>query len=92
MLGSNLPIVDVEGYLNGQPIGRFRKMDSPAVPLHVLPDPSYAEQEITIDPYPLLAGEPTEICVDLRNPTPYPQNVVVHFSWANLNRLALLTR
>ena len=83
MLGSNLPIVDVEGYLNGQPIGGFRKIDSPAVPLHELADPSYAEREITIDPYPPLAGEPTEICVDLRNPTPYPQNVVVHFSWAN---------
>jgi hypothetical protein len=83
ILGSRLPIVDVEGFLNGQPIGGIRKVDSPPVPLHVTLDPIYAEREITITPYPPLAGEPTELCVELRNPTPYPQDVLVQFSWAN---------
>ncbi len=81
--GTNLPIADIEGFLNDQPIGGFRKVDSPAVPLHVPPDPIYAEREISINPYPPLAGEPTEICVELRNPTPFPQEVLVNFSWAN---------
>ncbi|MFZ2098308.1 MAG: hypothetical protein WAV05_16885 [Anaerolineales bacterium] len=83
MLGSNLPIVDVEGFLNDQSIGGFRRVDSPAVPLHVPIDPPYAEREISVDPYPPLAGEPTEIFVELRNPTDHPQDVVVSFSWAN---------
>jgi hypothetical protein len=83
MLGTGLPIADVEGYLNDQMIGGFRKMDNPAVPLHVPVDPSYAESEITVDPYPINAGEPTQVCVKLRNPTAFPQDVVVHFSWAN---------
>ena len=82
-LGSGLPIVDVEGFFNDQSIGGIRKVDSPPVPLHVPADPIYAEREITIDPYPPLAGEPTELCVELRNPTPYPQDVLVQFSWAN---------
>ena len=69
--------------LDDQPIGGFRQVDSPPVRLHVAADPRYAEREITLDPYPVLAGEPTEICVELRNPTPYPQDVVVNFSWAN---------
>lgn len=81
--GSGQPIVDVEGFLNDQSIGGFRKIDSPAVPLHLPIDPPYAEQEITINPYPPLAGEPTEICVELRNPTPYTQDVTVQFSWAS---------
>ena len=83
VLGSGSPIVDVEGLLNDQSIGGFRKVDSPPVPLHIPIDPLYAEREITIDPYPPLAGEPTEICVELRNPTPFPQEVLVQFSWAS---------
>ncbi len=83
LLGSGLPIVDVEGFLNEQSIGGFRKLDSPGVPLHIPADPVYAEREITVTPYPPLAGEPTEICVELRNPTPFPQDVLVTFSWAD---------
>jgi len=52
------------------------------VPLHPFPDPPYAEREITVEPYPPRAGEPAEICVELRNPTPFPQDVAVQFSWA----------
>ena len=76
-------VVDVEAFADGQPIGGFRKIHRPPIKLHPYPDPTYAEREITIHPYPPLAGEPTEVCVDLRNPTPFPQDVVVHFSWAN---------
>ena len=79
----NTQIVDVEAFVGRNLIGGFRKIFRPPVPFHPFPDPNYAEREISVDPYPPLAGEPTEICVDLRNPTPYPQNVVVHFTWAN---------
>jgi hypothetical protein len=34
LFGTTLPIVDLEGFLNDQPIGGFRKVDSPTVPLH----------------------------------------------------------
>jgi len=83
----NTPIVDVEAYAEGvewdaRLIGGFRKIHRPPIPLHPFPDPPYAEREITVEPYPPRAGEPTEICVELRNPTPYPQNVAVQFSWA----------
>ena len=75
-------VVDVEAYIEGELIGGFRKVFRPSVPLHRLPDPSYAESEITISPYPPRAGEPTEICVELRNPTDAPQDVQVQFAWA----------
>ncbi|MCG2766994.1 MAG: hypothetical protein L6435_01230, partial [Anaerolineae bacterium] len=76
-------IVDVEAYIGGELIGGFRKVFRPPVPLHRFPDPPYAEGEITIHPYPVRAGEPTEICVELRNPTADPQDVMVQFSWAS---------
>ncbi len=83
----NTPIVDVEAYAEGvgweaRLIGGFRKIQRPPVPLHPFPDPPYAEREITVEPYPPRAGEPTEICVELRNPTPFSQTVAVQFSWA----------
>jgi hypothetical protein len=77
------PVVDVEAYVEGELIGGFRKFFRPPVLLHRFPDPPYAEREISIHPYPPLAGEPTEICVELRNPTAVPQDVGVQFSWAN---------
>ncbi len=77
------PIVDIEVFADGELIGGFRKIHRPPVPLHPFPDPPYAEREISVEPYPPRAGEPTEICVELRNPTPWPQNVEVQFSWAN---------
>lgn len=76
------PIVDVEAYIGSELIGGFRKVFRPPVPLHIFPDPPYAEREISVNPYPLLTGEPTEICVELRNPTHLPQEVAVQFSWA----------
>ncbi|MBN2006962.1 MAG: hypothetical protein JXA21_26670, partial [Anaerolineae bacterium] len=77
------PIVDVEAYVDGVLIGGFRKIHRPPVPLHPYPDPPYAEREITVEPYPPRAGEPVEICVELRNPTAWEQHGAVQFSWAN---------
>ena len=78
------PIVDVEAYVDGVLIGGFRKLYRPPVLLHHFPDPIYAEREISIQPYPPRAGEPTEICVELRNVSELPQTAQVQFSWANL--------
>jgi hypothetical protein len=78
------PIVDVEGYIEGENIGGFRKVFRPPIVLHRFPDPPYAEREISIHPYPLEAGMPTEVCVELRNPTPDSHDVTVHFSWSKL--------
>jgi len=76
-------IVDVEAYAGDQLIGGFRKVFRPPVPLHVSPDPPYAEREISIYPYPARMGIPAEVCVELRNPGAVPQEVVVQFAWAN---------
>jgi len=75
-------VVDVEAYIGDHCIGGFRKVFRPPVPLHRLPDPPYAESEISIHPYPVRVGEPTELCVELRNPTDRPQDVHVQFEWA----------
>ncbi len=83
VLGSRRPIVDVEGFLNGETIGGFRKFDWPPVPLHRPREPFFAESEISVKPYPPRVGEPTKICVELRNLTGVPRKVEVQFSWAN---------
>jgi hypothetical protein len=77
------PIVDLEAYVDGQLFGGIRKLYRPPIQLHRLPDPVYAEREITVHPYPPRPGEPTEVCVELRNPTLVPQDVDVQFSWAH---------
>jgi hypothetical protein len=74
------PILDIEGYNGPQLIGGFRKVFRPPVALHTLPDPTYAEREISINPYPLEAGRPTEVCAELHNPTADPREVLIHFS------------
>jgi hypothetical protein len=76
-------VVDVEAYAGERLVGGFRKIFRPPVILHRFPDPPYAEREITVEPYPPEAGRPTEVCVELRNPTPFPQDVQVQFSWAD---------
>ena len=38
-LGSRQVVADVEGYVNGELVGGFRKLDTPPVPLHRLRDP-----------------------------------------------------
>ena len=77
------PVIDIEGYFDGYLLGGFRKLFRPPISIHRPADPPYAEREITIQPYPPRAGEPTEICVELRNPTAYSQTVWVEFAWAN---------
>jgi hypothetical protein len=83
-----MPIADVEATcLNGQQvqglIGGIRKIYRPPVPIHQPADPPYAEREISIQPYPPRAGEPTEICVELRNPTNALQSIHAEFAVAN---------
>lgn len=41
--------------------------------------PPYAETEIEIYPYPIIAGHPTEVSVKVTNNTAAPVTVVVHF-------------
>jgi len=76
------PIVDVEAYIGPENVGGFRKVFRPPILLHRSPDPPYAEEEISIHPYPILTGRPTDVCVELRNPTPEPQDALVFFSWS----------
>ena len=77
------PVVDVEAYAAGRLIGGFRKIYRPPVPIHRPQDPVYAESEISINPYPPREREPTEICVDVRNPTDVSQTISVTFAVAN---------
>ncbi len=77
-----VPVVDVEAYTGGRLIGGFRKIYRPPVPVHRPQDPVYAESEISIHPYPPQARTPTQICVDLRNPTELPQAIDVTFAVA----------
>jgi hypothetical protein len=77
------PVVDVEAYAGAELIGGFRKVFRPPVILHRFPDPPYAEREITVEPYPVMTGRPSEVCVELHNPTDFPQEVTVKFAWAN---------
>ena len=83
MLGTGDYIVDVEATaLVGQErqlIGGFRKMDWPPVPLHRMQDPPYAESEITVEPYPPQAGEPTHICVELTNQSNTSRAMMANF-------------
>ncbi len=47
---------------------------------HGQSDPVYAVREITVTPELPRAGEPTEICVEIRNPTQVGQDILVRFS------------
>lgn len=42
-------------------------------------EPSYAESELQIHPYPLVTGRPSEISVKISNSSDVPQEVVVEF-------------
>ncbi|HOU11595.1 MAG TPA: NEW3 domain-containing protein [Anaerolineae bacterium] len=75
--------MDIEAYAEGRLIGGFRKIFRPPVPIHRPRDPIYAESEIFIHPYPPRAFEPTEVGMEIRNPTEEPQTVTVTFSAAD---------
>jgi hypothetical protein len=76
------PVADVEAYVGSELIGGLRKIYRPPVPIHQPGDPIYAESEITVNPYPPQEREPTEICVDLHNPTQEDQVMTVDFNVA----------
>jgi len=77
------PVVDVEGYIDGNLIGGIRKLYRPPVPVHRPQDPVYAESEISVFPYPIIPGEPVELGVEVFNPTQQDQIVTATFSIAN---------
>ena len=64
------------------PVG-FSKFSSVAEDFSAALDPPYATSEISIAPYPVMAGVPTEVCVEITNPTPSAVEVQVQFAWAN---------
>ena len=76
------PVVDVEAFAGPVPIGGFRKIYRPPIPIHRPGDPIYAESEISVRPYPPREREPTEICVELRNPTQVDQGMTLDFNVA----------
>ena len=71
-------IVDPAGNLV-QLIGGVRKVDDPLVPLGDPGERPFAEKEIRVNPYPLVSGEPAEVCVFLENSTDTDQEVTVEF-------------
>jgi hypothetical protein len=46
--------------------------------------PVYAVEEISVVPNPPKAGEPTEICCEVTNPTASPVDIQLQFAWAEL--------
>jgi hypothetical protein len=81
--GDGDPIVDVEAFIEGQLLGGFRKIFRPPVPIHRPKDPVYAESEIGVDPYPVVPGMPTELSVEVFNPTDEDHIVTATFSIAS---------
>ncbi len=82
VLGSGCHI-DVQGWINGQLIGGFRKLDIPPVhlPEHVIPP--WEEREISFATDPPIVGKLDQICIELENPLPVTQVVTVTFSVAD---------
>ncbi|MCK4725442.1 MAG: hypothetical protein KAT29_06560, partial [Anaerolineales bacterium] len=81
-LGSGDPIADVEAFVDGQLLGGFRKLDIPPVPLHKPHEKSYAESEISIDPYPPQKGEVSTVSTVIQNNSEVTQSVDLEFGWA----------
>ncbi len=65
-------------------LGGIRKIDNPTVPLGPPGDVPFAQREIHINPYPLVSGKLTELCVTLTNNTGAPQTVTVEFQLSTL--------
>jgi hypothetical protein len=68
----------------GQLIGGIRKYDYPPVPPHEPGEPPFAESEIRVFPYPLVTGQPTQVCATLTNNTGVTQTVTVEFRLSTL--------
>jgi hypothetical protein len=88
VLGSGCTI-DIEAWVVDQAgnltelIGGIRKIDEPLIPLGPPGERPFAEKEIRVSPYPVVAGEPAEVCVVLENNTDTDQNVTVEFMMSN---------
>jgi hypothetical protein len=82
-LGTGAPIVDVEAFVDGELIGGFRKLDIPPIPVHKPHEPTYAESEIHVAPYPPQAGQPTHVSAVLQNTSGQTATVELTFGWAN---------
>lgn len=89
MLGSGCTI-DIEAWVVDKGgnlirlLGGIRKIDNPTVPLGPPGDTPFAQKEININPYPLVSGQLTQICVTLTNNTGAPQTVTVEFQLSTL--------
>ena len=73
----------MEAYINGELIGGIRKIAKPPIPLHKPQDRPYAETEIGVTPYPLVAGSASTITVDIVNTSETTQTIRVLFGVAN---------
>ena len=88
VLGSGCTI-DIEAWVVDQAgnlvqlLGGIRKIDEPLIPLGPPGERPFAEKEIRVAPYPVVAGEPAEVCVVLENNTDAGQNVTVEFMMSN---------
>lgn len=82
LLLDEAPVADVEAFVGQMFIGGFRKIYRPPVPIHRPGEPIYAESEIIVRPYPPREREPTEICVELRNPASVEQVMFLDLRWA----------
>ena len=71
------PVVDVEAYIDGELIGGIRKIARPPIPLHRPQDQPYAESEISVTPYPLVAGQPATIATEIVNTSEETQTIRV---------------
>ena len=65
-------------------LGGIRKIDNPTVPLGPPGDVPFAQKEIRINPYPLVSGQITQVCVTLTNNTGTPQTVTAEFQLSTL--------
>jgi hypothetical protein len=81
-LGTGMPIVDVEAYVNDILLGGFRKLDIPPIPLHKPHERTYAESEISIVPYPPKLGFESKVSTVVQNVSPNTTTVNLEFGWA----------
>ncbi len=81
-LGIGDPVVDVEGFVEGELIGGFRKLDVPPIDVHKPHEKVYAETELIIDPDPPQLGQPARIGAVIQNNGPTTSTVIVTFGWA----------
>ncbi len=65
-------------------LGGIRKIDNPLVPLGPPGDVPFAQKEIRINPYPLVSGHLTQVCVTLTNNTGAAQTVTAEFQLSTL--------